>query len=29
LLLMRSYMTWVRFNKTGNRVTMCRRHRGA
>ena len=25
LLLMRSFMTWVRFNDTGNRVTMCRR----
>jgi serine/threonine-protein kinase RsbW len=24
LLLMRSYMTWVRFNDTGNRVTMYR-----
>lgn len=24
LLLMRSYMTWVRFNSTGNRVSMCR-----
>jgi serine/threonine-protein kinase RsbW len=27
LLLMRSYMTWVRFNRTGNRVTMCRTRR--
>jgi serine/threonine-protein kinase RsbW len=25
LLLMRSFMTWVHFNDTGNRVTMCRR----
>jgi serine/threonine-protein kinase RsbW len=25
LLLMRHYMTWVRFNETGNRVTMCRK----
>jgi serine/threonine-protein kinase RsbW len=25
LLLMRSYMTWVRFNARGNRVTLCRR----
>ena len=24
LLLMRHYMTWVHFNETGNRVTMCR-----
>lgn len=24
LLLMRHYMTWVSFNETGNRVTMCR-----
>jgi serine/threonine-protein kinase RsbW len=24
LLLMRSYMTWVRFNDRGNSVTMCR-----
>jgi serine/threonine-protein kinase RsbW len=24
LLLMRNYMTWVRFNRTGNCVTMCR-----
>ncbi len=29
LLLMRNYMTWVRFNKLGNRVTMCRMRRGA
>jgi serine/threonine-protein kinase RsbW len=29
LLLMRNYMTWVRFNPTGNRVTMCRLRRGA
>ena len=26
LLLMRNYMTWVRFNSTGNCVTMCRLH---
>ncbi len=26
LLLMRSYMTWVRYNTAGNRVTMCKRH---
>ena len=26
LLLMRSYMTWVRYNETGNRVTLCKRH---
>ena len=24
LVLMRHYMTWVRFNKAGNRVTLCR-----
>jgi serine/threonine-protein kinase RsbW len=29
LLLMRNFMTWVRFNKTGNRVTMCRRRLSA
>jgi serine/threonine-protein kinase RsbW len=29
LLLMRNYMTWVRFNSLGNRVTMCRLRRGA
>jgi len=29
LLLMRSFMTWVRFNDTGNRVTMCRRRLSA
>jgi serine/threonine-protein kinase RsbW len=28
LLLMRSYMTWVRFNAIGNRVTMCRLRQG-
>ncbi len=27
LLLMRSYMSWVRFNRTGNCVTMCRSRR--
>jgi len=25
LLLMRNYMTWVRFNDIGNCVTLCRR----
>jgi serine/threonine-protein kinase RsbW len=25
LFLMRSYATWVSFNRTGNRVTLCRR----
>ncbi len=25
LLLIRSYMTWVRFNECGNRVTLCKR----
>jgi serine/threonine-protein kinase RsbW len=25
LFLMRVYMTWVRFNKRGNRVTLCKR----
>jgi serine/threonine-protein kinase RsbW len=25
LLLMRSYMTWIRFNARGNRVTLCKR----
>jgi serine/threonine-protein kinase RsbW len=29
LLLMQSYMTWVRFNDRGNRVTMCRQRRSA
>lgn len=29
LLLMRSYMTWVRFNAAGNCVTMCRQHLSA
>ncbi len=29
LLLMRTYMTWVRFNDLGNRVTMCRLRAGA
>jgi serine/threonine-protein kinase RsbW len=29
LLLMRNYMTWVRYNERGNRVTMCRQHSGA
>lgn len=29
LLLMRSFMTWVRFNDTGNCVTMCRRRLSA
>ncbi|HWG46769.1 MAG TPA: ATP-binding protein [Gemmataceae bacterium] len=29
LLLMRNYMTWVRFNSVGNCVTMCRLRRGA
>jgi serine/threonine-protein kinase RsbW len=28
LLLMRHYMTWVRFSKHGNRVTLCK-HRSA
>ena len=28
LLLMRHYMTWVRFSRTGNRVTLCK-HRSA
>ena len=27
LLLMRSYMTWVRHNRAGNRVSMCRSRR--
>jgi serine/threonine-protein kinase RsbW len=27
LLLMRSYMSWVRFNRAGNRVSMCRSRR--
>jgi serine/threonine-protein kinase RsbW len=26
LMLIKNYMTWVRFNGTGNRVTMCRLH---
>jgi serine/threonine-protein kinase RsbW len=25
LLLMRSYLTWLRFNERGNRVTLCKR----
>jgi len=25
LLLMRVYMTWIRFNRRGNRVTLCKR----
>ena len=25
LLLMRHYLTWVRYNRTGNRVTLCKR----
>ena len=25
LFLMRVYMTWIRFNKRGNRVTLCKR----
>jgi serine/threonine-protein kinase RsbW len=25
LMLMRIYMTWIRFNKRGNRVTLCKR----
>jgi serine/threonine-protein kinase RsbW len=29
LLLMQNYMTWVRFNDTGNRVTMCRQRLSA
>jgi serine/threonine-protein kinase RsbW len=29
LLLMQNYMTWVRFNETGNCVTMCRQRRRA
>ncbi|HTU94028.1 MAG TPA: ATP-binding protein [Gemmataceae bacterium] len=29
LLLMRNYMSWVQFNDTGNRVTMCRRRANA
>jgi len=29
LLLMRHYMTWVRFNSAGNCVTMCRLHKEA
>ncbi len=29
LLLMRNFMTWVRFNEAGNRVTLCRRRLGA
>jgi serine/threonine-protein kinase RsbW len=29
LILMRSFMTWVRFNEAGNRVTLCRRRRSA
>jgi serine/threonine-protein kinase RsbW len=29
LVLMRSYMTWVRFNDSGNCVTMCRQRRRA
>ena len=29
LLLMRNFMTWVRFNDTGNRVTMCRQRLSA
>jgi serine/threonine-protein kinase RsbW len=29
LLLMRNFMTWVRFNDKGNRVTMCRRRLSA
>jgi serine/threonine-protein kinase RsbW len=24
LLLMRNYLTWIRYNETGNRVTLCR-----
>jgi serine/threonine-protein kinase RsbW len=29
LFLMRRYMTWVRFNERGNRVTLCRRRSAA
>jgi serine/threonine-protein kinase RsbW len=29
LLLMQRYMTWVRFNEIGNRVTMCRQRLSA
>ncbi len=29
LLLMQNYMTWVRFNDSGNRVTMCRQRPSA
>jgi serine/threonine-protein kinase RsbW len=29
LLLIRNYMTWVRYNEAGNCVTMCRLRRGA
>jgi serine/threonine-protein kinase RsbW len=28
LVLMRHYMTWVRFNENGNRVTLCRLRAG-
>jgi serine/threonine-protein kinase RsbW len=29
LFLMRQYLSWIRYNKRGNRVTLCKRHSDA